>query len=511
MTIAVIDIGSNSIKLAIAESSREGGIRFLRREKESVRLGHNSLVDHHLSKESIGRAADTIASYRMMAERAGADRIVAVATAAVREADNEEQFIAEVTRKTGITVEVLSATEEARLIGIAAEYCTGDPKKSLLNIDIGGGSTELSLMKRGAPRSLQSVKIGAVRLSDQFIKNDPPDPTELSALRAEVEAALERPAREMRGMKWNIATGTSGTILSLGAALSDGTASVSETPSLASPQYTISLPQLSKLMRKLESMKQAERAAIEGINGQRAEIIIAGGTILETVMRAFRINKVCTLGWSLREGVILDRLWEEEDRPKVRPMEADLRFASAEALGERFGYEAAHGKQVAALTGQLFDQLQRLHELTPHHRSLAIVGALLHDIGYAISHESHHKHSQYLILHSELTGFTDQEKRIIANIARYHRKATPKPTHSEFNTLSFEDKKIVWKLGGIVRIADALDRSHSSRVRKVQCRIEQERVLVTLTARRCEQELWAVSKKSSMFEEAYNRKVEVRI
>src|SRR5579883_358129 len=168
MKIAAIDIGSNSIKLAIAEVLRGGAIHVIRREKEGVRLGHRTLMEHHLSSTMINRAAAVIASYRQIAERTGAEKIVTVATASVREADNRDQFVAEITRKTGVNVEVLSGVEEARLIGIAASYDLNEPRKSLLNIDIGGGSTELSLLKSGKERELQSIKIGAVRLTDQF-------------------------------------------------------------------------------------------------------------------------------------------------------------------------------------------------------------------------------------------------------------------------------------------------------------------------------------------------------
>src|SRR5215471_8003419 len=213
MKIAAIDIGSNSIKLVVVDAAASDSFAVLAREKDIVRLGHDTLRQGKLSPAAIERAVECVARFRSIAEARGAEQILAVATASVREASNSSQFIKEVQRKAGVAVEVLSPLEEGRLIGLAAAQACADTGKSILNIDIGGGSTEISLMRDGGPASLLSVRLGAVGLTEQFFTADPPRSRELKALRAEIRSALERPARELKSEHWHSATGTSGTIL----------------------------------------------------------------------------------------------------------------------------------------------------------------------------------------------------------------------------------------------------------------------------------------------------------
>jgi exopolyphosphatase / guanosine-5'-triphosphate,3'-diphosphate pyrophosphatase len=519
MRVAAIDIGSNSIKLLVAETAANGTLLPLRREKSMVRLGHETLLKGHLSSEAIVKAIRTLSVFKTLSQNLGVEQIITVATASVREADNAQAFIREVESRTGIRIEVLSGVEEARLIGIAAARGSNGKSarsRNLLNIDVGGGSTELSLMCGSTALMLESMKLGAVRLSEQFLASDPPKPKELLAMQREIEGALERPMREMKSLKWDAVTGTSGTIIAIGAAFQSlaypDNESISGGKSSGQlPSVTMTRSTLAEFNRHLASLSLAERKKIRGISEQRAEIIVAGGHIIEHIMRAFKIARITTCDWGLREGVLLDRLSEWTNAPhKPRSKELDARFAGAEALGERFGYEAAHGKHVSDLATKLFDQIRSLHGLKPHDRTLLAAAAILHDIGYAIAPESHHKHSLYLILNSELTGFTDLERQIIANIARYHRRAFPKPNHEFFSTLSMEDQGKVWMLGGILRLADAMDRSHESRIKNFKVVLRGGKIRLSIkSSRRCDHEIWAIEQKKDMFEEAFGVKVEL--
>lgn len=517
MRLAAIDIGSNSIKLLVAEPGPGGTLVPIRREKSMVRLGHETLVKGHLSSEATVIAIRTLSVFKTLAQSLGAQQIIAIATASVREADNAAAFIKEVEQRTGIRIEVLSGVEEARLIGIAAARGLGTGTKSVLNIDIGGGSTELSLMRRAktghawTAEMLHSMRIGAVRLTEQFLTTDPPKAKELLALQQEIEGALDRPVREMKGATWATVTGTSGTILSIGAAFQS--LSYPENESTSSglvPNVSISRNALAEFNREMASTSVALRKKLPGISDQRAEIIVAGGQILEHTMRALKIGRITTCGWSLREGVLLDRLSEIPGAGAARKHASDPRITGAEALGDRFGYEAVHGKHVGHLAGMLFDQLKTLHGLKDHDRTLLIAASILHDIGYAISHESHHKHSFYIIQNSELTGFTDLERLLIANIARYHRGALPKLQHEFFASLSPEDQGRVWMLGGLLRVADAMDRSHQSRVKHFKAALRRDVVRLELvSARRCDHEIWAIENKKNMFEEAFGVPLEL--
>jgi exopolyphosphatase/guanosine-5'-triphosphate,3'-diphosphate pyrophosphatase len=507
LKLAAIDIGSNSIKLAVVDAAASDSFAVITREKEVVRLGHKTLQNGHLTPAAIERATDCIKRFRLIAEARGAEKIIAIATASVREASNAAHFIKEVHRNTGIRVEILSGIEEARLIGLAASQGCGSRGGTGINIDIGGGSTEISVFRDGVPRSLFSVKLGAIACTETFLSSDPPKAKELTNLRNEIRAAFERPVRELRDKKWQQATGTSGTALALGTVLklqelsqADG-----ETQGVQPAGMDISLARLARLNSTFAGMDADERRRVPGVSAQRSEIIIAGGQILEGAMRGLGLTLMRTCDWALREGVIVDRLreMEAESRPPT-PDFSDQRLLGVHAVGRRFGYEESHAHQVAKLAEKIFDSLAESAELTRHQRTLLSAAALLHDIGYHIAHESHHKHTLYLIKHSELTGFSEAERDVIANIARYHRGPTPKERHPEFAALNSADQETVMKLGAIVRIADALDRSHESRVSSLRCDREDDAVHIQLRSPvDCESEILEADRKRDMFEQAF--------
>jgi len=510
MKIASIDVGSNSIKLLVVEAAASDSFAVLAREKEFVRLGHDTLRNEQLSSSAIERAAECIKRFRSIAEARGAERIVAVATASVREARNSAQFIKEIERKAAISVEILSAIEEARLIGLAAAQACAAPNASILNVDIGGGSTEISLMRESASVALFSVKLGAVGLTEQFINSDPPKSKEIKALREEIRAALERPAREMKGSRWQHTTGTSGTILAIGTALRLRALGEEERKAEGARPAgdEITLGKLTRFNLPTVQMNSAERRAIPGISSQRAEIIIAGGQILEGIMRALNITSLRTCGWALREGVLIDRLREiEAESQAPLPDITDYRLRGVLAVGRRFGYEEQHAQQVARLAEKIFDYLVRSSatSLTRHHRTLLSAAALLHDIGYYIAHESHHKHSLYLIKNSELTGFSEAERDVVANVARYHRGPEPKERHESFAALNETDQNTVVALAAILRIADALDRRHDSRVTDLRCVRNGRVVHIELQGTaNCEREIIAAEQKRALLEQVFN-------
>lgn len=291
----------------MVDAAASDSFAFLAQEKEVVRLGHETLRRGKLSPEAIDRAAACIQRFRTAAEVRKVDTIIAVATASVREASNSAQFIERIEKATGIGVQVLSGVEEARLIGLAASRGCGSPGAINLNIDIGGGSTEISLFRNATSLALYSVRLGAVRLTENYLKSDPPKPEELSSLRAEVDATFERPARELKGAEWQYMSGTSGTILALGLALR------ARNPS----DTQIALAPLSQLNLEIAAMDQHDRRAIAGFSSQRADIIVAGGCILEGAMRALGVNSLRTCDWALREGVIIDYLQDREEEAQI--------------------------------------------------------------------------------------------------------------------------------------------------------------------------------------------------
>ncbi|MGI9035725.1 MAG: HD domain-containing protein [Pyrinomonadaceae bacterium] len=494
--IAAIDIGSNSIKLAVIEAAASDSFTIIAQERERVRLGEETLRKHLLSSEAIARSIEAVAKFRSIAESRAVETILAVATASVREADNAADFVREVEQKTGVRVEVLSPIEEARLIGIAAAESFNLKKGTLLNIDIGGGSTELSLMRDGAPDKLFSMKLGAVRLTEKFIFSNPPKEREIKNLRAEIESANERPRRELKNERWNLFSGTSGTILNLATLLNFQTNGKSE----------IQFKKLVALNEMLARISLTERAKLPSISLQRAEVIVSGGQILEGVMRALKIETLAPSNFALREGVIIDYLreMETESLPPVPDVE-DNTLRGVFAIGRRFGYEESHALQVSSLAEKIFDALALSFTLKRHQRTLLSAAALLHDVGSHISSEAHHKHSFYLIKNSEITGFSEPEKQIIALVARYHRGSLPKEKHIDFTALNEQDRETVWKLGAILRLAEGLDRSYESRIKDLTFRREkQSLVLEIFSDENIEREIEAAELKKDMFETAFD-------
>ena len=304
MNLAAIDIGSNSIKLVVVQAETSDSFTVLAQEREVVRLGQETLVNGHINNAATLRATTCLKRFRSIAEMHGAEKIVAIATASVREANNSGEFISAVEKETGLRVEVLSGLEEARLIGLAASQGCTEKGVTSLNIDIGGGSTEISIFRDGEPLKLISMKLGAVGLTDRFIRSDPPALNELDALRSEIQSSLVRSASELRAHSWNYTTATSGTALAIGAALNHTALGVAS---------TVTLGDLKILNARIAALSLAERRKVAGLTPQRADIIVAGGLILEGVMSALGIESLRICDWSLREGVIIDRLreWEQ--------------------------------------------------------------------------------------------------------------------------------------------------------------------------------------------------------
>jgi exopolyphosphatase / guanosine-5'-triphosphate,3'-diphosphate pyrophosphatase len=306
LKFAAIDIGSNSIKLVVVDAMDGESFAVLARKREIVRLGHETLLKGYISREAIRRAAKCINRLLSVANARGAESIVAIATASVREAVNSTRFVEKMEKKTGVRVAVLSGTEEARLIGLAASQGCSNRGVATLNIDIGGGSTEISVFRKGRPLTLLSMKLGAVGLTERFLTSDPPHKEQLDQLRDEIRTALVKPSRELREHRWDAATGTSGTILAVNAALRRQSAKGNgKTDRRGS---VINLKDLTKLNGMLSVMNTGQRRSFAGLSIRRAEIIVAGAKVLEETMRALGIESLRTCDWSLREGVIIEQL-----------------------------------------------------------------------------------------------------------------------------------------------------------------------------------------------------------
>lgn len=519
MIYAAIDIGSNSIHHVVVEVDQKHDFRILARDKEVVRLGRSVARDGKLSTSAIKRAVDCLKRYRLRAEHYGAVDLIAVATSAVREASNRSDFLVRASEDAGVIVETLSGIEEARLIALAASARYEQNNKSnrrknrrLLVIDIGGGSTELAIVQNGEPIVLISFKLGAVRLTERFINSDPPTEKQLRRLRSEMRDILSPRAQEIIDVGFDDCYGTSGTINALGGMLIRRHLSDLKGRS-QSPDPLLKFEEFQKLNRELEVMSLDQRAGVPGLNQTRAEIIIAGGQLLEAIMEIMKVERLSICDWALREGILISRLMRHEGlvSTDAANLEQDPSLRGALALAQHYHAELKHAHRVAYLSQQMFDALVPLHMLGGEHRRLLSAAAILHDVGYLVSHTGHHKHSAYLIHHGEMAGFMASEVAIIANIARYHRSSTPKARHPYFASLNEEDRTIVRKLAAILRITDALDRDHQGNVRSLSCELLDDKVkLIAVCAKESDATLWRVEERSDLFTEVFQRKIELK-
>jgi exopolyphosphatase/guanosine-5'-triphosphate,3'-diphosphate pyrophosphatase len=500
--LAAIDVGTNSIHLIVAKVHPVAG-RFavLHKEKEVVRLGAGSTDMKHLSEGAMGKAIQTLRRFKLVADSFDAP-IRAVATSAVREALNQDDFLRRVKAETGIRLGIASGFEESRLIHLGVLQALPVFKKRHLMVDIGGGSTEFLVGYQRKILYNNSLKIGAVRLTQRFFATGRKTTKAVRECEEYVRGMLNPIRRSVRTHEFDLTVGTSGTIANLANIIrcrrdEDGDASLNG--------FRFSREELAEVVEEILDTKNVEdRLEIEGLDPARADIILAGAIILREVFKELGVKDMVVSEYALREGIILDTLENIHSKQRIKHLH-DLRYSNVLHLAENLQYEKGHAHQVAKLALRILDQTARLHKLGSHEREFLEAAALLHEVGLFVSHAQHHRHSYYLIRNSELLGFTENEKEIIANIARYHRKSHPKIKHEGYNRLSADDQEIVNKLSSILRIADGLDRTHSAAVRDVRCRISRRNVHFAVQRGRkssVELELWGAERKKLLFEEA---------
>ena len=457
MRIAAIDIGTNSIHMIVVRVRPDLSFEVVDREKEMVRLGAGGLDGRSLTPTAMTAALQTLAKFRRLADSHKVDEIVAAATSAIREADNGGDFIAEVARGTGIQIRIISGTEEARLIHLAAVYGVHMGGSPAVVIDIGGGSIEITLGTASHLSHSRSFKLGVIRLTERFVRTDPLAGRDERRLVKHIHKEIGAYLETIAGRPFDRVIGTSGTILSLGAlALSEDGVVRDE----ALRNRRVPAKAIRRLRKRLTGSDLEARLHMDSLDPRRADIAVAGSVLLDSVLRRLGADDITLCDLALREGLVLDYI--HRNTATIRKIERypDVRRRSVVELGERCGYSAAHARHVSQLALSVFDQTRAVHKLADREREWLEYGALLHDAGVHISYERHHRHSYYLIKNGELRGFDPQEIEIIALLARYHRQATPKKSHDGYGALKGGLRRTVRTLAAMLRLAEGLDRSH---------------------------------------------------
>ncbi|HEY1686167.1 MAG TPA: Ppx/GppA phosphatase family protein [Tepidisphaeraceae bacterium] len=503
LRIAAIDVGSNSIHMVIAQAESGGGLTTIARMKEMVGLGRSSFPSKNLTKEAMRRALLVLGRFQQAAQQRGADKIIAVATSAVREAENGGDFLQSAWDQLQMRVRIVSAREEARLIYLAVRRAMPLKRDPHLIIDIGGGSVEFIVGNEKQAMVLESRKLGAARMSATFIRNDPIMPAEKENLINHYRKELSSIREAIGPLKPTKTIGTSGTIENLGAM---SAVNGESTPEKSKLPAVIERAAFETVLAKLLKSTDEQRANMPGLDSQRKDQIITGALLVQEIFEIFNIRRIQICPMAMREGIILDYLARHMPDLAIRADVPDPRRRSIIDLGRRCNWHRGHAEHVTQLALQLFDQTRSLHGLTPIERELLEYAALLHDIGWHISGKSHHKHSMYLILNGDLKNFTKEEIGILACVARYHRKSLPKASHPHYSTLPRRAKRVVNILASLLRIADSLDRSHCAVVQSLRFKEGDKKGTLTINVRADAQlELWAAKRKCDLFEMTFGK------
>ena len=498
--IAAIDVGSNSLHMVVAQVDADGAVTTLWRMKEMVGLGRIGFPSRRLSHEAVDRAVATLRRFQQAATARQCEKILAVATSAVREAENGGDFLERVRRELGLNVRVVSAREEARLIYLGVRHEVPLGGRPHFIVDVGGGSVEFIVGDAEKALLLESRKLGAARMTARYIGSDPVSPADLKSLLAHYDRELKPLCDRVAALKPAAALGTSGTLENLAEMCHALYGRESGGPNVVRRES------LGRLVSRLLESRTKDRAAMSGLDDQRKDQVTAGALLVNELLRRLDVSELRVCRSALREGILLDYLGRHAPELSIRRSVPDPRRRSVLDLARRCDWHQPHSEQVARLCLALFDQTRCLHGLGPQERELVEYAALLHDIGWHIARRRHHKHAQYLILNGDLKNFSREEVSVVAHVARYHRKSAPSPRHRSYAALPKDVRRVVDVGAALLRLADGLDRSHCGVVSSLRCRVGRHRVRVTLKSRGdAELEVWGARRKMGWSTKVFGR------
>lgn len=503
---AVVDIGSNAIRFQLASVTDRGRhYRIVHQDRKPIRLGHRVFQTGKLDQKVTEEALKALIEFKAIADRYKVSGMHSVATAALREAADARSFLARC-RKIGMPLEILSEEDEARLISLGIISGLRFHLPLGLFLDIGGGSLEMAVANATNNYCLFSLPLGAVRLTERFMTSDPPRNKDLKTLLAFAENELRRVVRRIKKEKFTMVFGSAGTITTL----ADTDTRLTGETKLGS-LTVLRRPRLKTLLDILKSQPPAQRASLIVGDPKRADIIVAGGMVLLEVMTQLELDYIFVSQRGLRDGLMIDLL-QKKYAVAAPGQQAAEDTESLEQIGQKYNFDAAHARQVSQFALSIFYQLQKLHQLDEKHAGILRAAAMLHEIGNFIAFPKHHKHSYYLIKSSRPSSFTKEDIDLIANVARYHRKAHPSPKHLGFSQLTPGNQDVVRKLSAILRVADGLDYEHEQNIREVKCALSGPKSLCIegIARTKVKREIERALSKGALMEEVFNVKLLIR-
>ncbi len=504
--IAFMDMGTNSMRLMIVGIDSDHNYTILSRQKEMIRLGEGEFDHGYILENSMDRAIAVCRNFADMAASFKVDEIICVATSATRDANNKNKFLSRLKKEAGLDIHVISGTEEARLVYLGVSRGTNVSGRSLF-IDIGGGSTELIVGDGKNYEYLDSIKVGAIRLSTLLLDdaNAPVSTTSYLMLQDYVRNKSIRSFQRIRELWLKNTYGSSGTVQNL-AEICCRTLHGGD----PEKRNTLALKDLKEVVRHLCSLPLKERKLVPGINPSRADIVIGGAAILDAILTDLNIPEIQVSNRELRDGLLVDYLCRTA-RPAVD--EASVRQTSVLQLGRKSNFDEGHARTVAKLGLELFDSARGLdlHQQNRWERELFHYAALLHDVGTFLSYTNHHANSAYFIRNADLLGFRQEELTIIAATAFFHRKGLPGEEFPEFASMSEKARSIVKGQFVFLRIAESLDRSHAALVESAGFHSGPRGsiVLEVCSSKDCQLELWGIEKHCETFEAIYGKRLTI--
>lgn len=504
-SVAFLDIGTNSVRLLLVRINPNLTYTTISLQREPVRLGEGEFTDGYLRPEAINRAMVVCKQFADMARSNDAKEIIAVATSATREAKNQKHFLQLLKHAARLNVRVISGVEEARLIYLGVANGIHLDEKTALMIDIGGGSTELIVGDSNAYQFLDSLKLGAIRLSTQFLNKNVDEPIstkDISTIKQHIRNTSIRAIQNVSSKDYNVTFGSSGTIKNLG----DIIIQRYETrPRLR--EDVITLDQIKDTLAYLASLPLAERINVPGISPKRADIIVPGSLILQTILEELSINELHISDQSLHDGMLIEYLSRDEHAEIVE--EKSVRMRSVLQLARKCNYDKQHADTVIGLAMQMFDSAKEvgLHKMNGNYRELLHYSAILHDIGIFLNYSNHQEHSYYLIKNADLLGFDQKEIELMAAVSFFHRKKFPKKKHSQMKNFGPRTRANVQKMTMLLRIAESLDRSHKGAIHNARFISKKNKTahLEIACNQEAQLELWGAQHHRKSFQKAFGR------
>jgi exopolyphosphatase/guanosine-5'-triphosphate,3'-diphosphate pyrophosphatase len=502
---AAIDIGSNSIRLSVAEVEADGTYRVLDEERDMVRLANGLFESGRLNAAAIERGLTTLAKMKAIADGFEVTEVRAVATSAVREAANGRAFVREARRRCGLRIDVIPPEEEAQLVLQSALRHFDLTGRSVAVVDIGGGSMEVVFVAGTAVDQVHPLPLGAVRLAERYCKSDPLARRHWRKLKRAIDRTLDTMGKPP--FHPEIIIGSGGTFTNLGEMVR------AEREGKAGPAhgYALSRADVVHLLHRMRVTPLEVRREMPGLNPRRADIIVAGAAAVSRLAKRLGTQQILVNERGLRDGLLLSMIADRMEPGQMAVSRPTDREEWVRAFARTCRSNERHCEHVSMLAGQLFDGLKDELDLSEDSRSLLTAAALLHDVGYVINHAKHHKHAYHLILHGDLRGYSPREVELIANVARYHRRAFPKKSHANFARLDKGDRRLVRRLAGLLRVADGLDRTHARRVRRVTCERQRHRLRLVLDADADPRvEIWDAGRKAGLLERVLDVDIDFR-